>query len=65
MLNVTVGKEATRTLQRQLRQSAPAAALRYQHAAADAVERAAATLDALVIAPPVGEDDKPRHLRAV
>lgn len=65
MLNVTVGKADTRTLQRQLRQSSPAAALRYQHAAADAVERSAAALDALVVAPPASDDDKPRHLRAV
>jgi len=62
MLNVTVGKADTRTVQRLLRQSSPAAALRYQHAAASALSDSAATLDALV---PTVEVERPRHLRAV
>ena len=64
MLNVTVGKADTRTVQRLLRQSSPAAALRYQHAAASAVETSAATLDMLVPVLPKS-DEKARHLRAV
>ena len=62
MLNVTAGKADTRTVQRLLRQSSPAAALRYQHAAASALEQSASVLDALV---PVVEVGKPRRLRAV
>ena len=62
MLNVTAGKADTRTVQRLLRQSSPAAALRYQHAAASALEQSASVLDALV---PVVEVRKPPRLRAV
>jgi integrase len=65
MLNVTEGKADVRTVQRLLRQSSPAAALRYQHAAASAVEDSASRLNSLIVPIPEAVEEMPRHLRAV